>query len=584
MTKNKIVLISLAVALVALLVVYFLVVAPLLNEEVEPPVPQDGEGIYNNRLTVYTPLETSDILSIHIKNDKSEHEFVRQKNEKGEVTTVIKGYEKLSFDESIYTYLLSFATAPLSADNEPYRNLTDEQMREYGVTADTCQATMTVNYTDANGQAQKHVLRIGFSTFTASPTYYVAIEGRNSVYRFSSAVEGAVLYSICDYISPVIYMGYNSSSEAMIDITVFSISKGYLNDTSSLKPIIYLTGKPSVSAVDGTESTEYTAHIMDANGNIIKSTVADSDYVVNAIDVFYTTFLGDLVMALDPDDATLKKYGLGDDDFRYIVDARNKKGDVVSTFFISAPMTDPETEEVYYYTMAYQAGVPLLIRLPEQALIPENQFKDIESTVFDEDAVLNWAATNTVGAGLAEGIKPDDQYAGVKSVTVKAPIGTWKDGKLQNDGGMFQDTFYTNYVHDATNNLDVLMITSANGSYKDERVATGKEFNKFYYMLIAHPIPSRFNSMTEAEIAAKAVDENLLFTLYVELNDGRVQLLEYYQISSEYVMMRNTMGETVNGAIVMGETNTVFDTTRGQVIDYLQDSLIKLVTGVSIET
>jgi hypothetical protein len=152
MTKNKIVLISLAVALVALVVVYFLVVAPLLNDEVEPPVPVDGEGIFNNRLTVYAPIETENILSIHIKNDKSEHEFVRKKNEKNEVTTVIKGYEKLSFDESIYTYLLSFATAPLSADNEPYRNLTDEQMKEYGVTADTCQSTMTVYYKDANDQ------------------------------------------------------------------------------------------------------------------------------------------------------------------------------------------------------------------------------------------------------------------------------------------------------------------------------------------------------------------------------------------------------------------------------------------------
>ena len=584
MTKNKIVLISLAVALVALVIVYFLVVAPLLKDEVEPPVPVDGEGIFNNRLTVYAPIETENILSIHIKNGKSEHEFVRKKNEKNEVTTVIKGYEKLSFDESIYTYLLSFASAPLSADNEPYRNLTDEQMREYGVTADTCQSTMTVYYKDANGQEQKHVLRIGFSTFTASPTYYVALEGRNSVYRFSGAVEGAVLYSICDYIQPVVYVGYQSSSEAMIDITSFSITKGYLNDSSSLKPIIFLTGKPSVSAVDGTESTEYTAHVMDGNGNIIKSTAADADYVVNAIDLFYTSFLGDLVVALDPDDATLDEYGLGDDDFRYIVDARDKKGDVVHTFFISAPITDAETEEVYYYTLASQAGVPLLIRIPEQALIPQNQFKDMESTVFNEESVLNWAATNTVGAGLSEGIKPDEQYSGVKSVTVKAPIGTWKDGKLQNDGGMFQDTYYTVYKHNATTNQDILMITSQNGSYKDERWTTGKEFNKFYYMLIAHPIPSRFNSMTEAEIAEKATDKNLLFTLYVELNNGKVQLLEYYQISPEYVMMRNTTGETVDGAIVMGETKTVFDTTRGQVIDYLQDSLIKLITGVKIET
>lgn len=584
MTKNKIVLISLAVALVALVIVYFLVVAPLLNDEVEPPVPQDGEGLFNGRLTVYAPLQTENLLSINISNKTGEYEFVREKNDKNEYTTKIKGYEKLSFDESLYTYILSFATSPVSADNEPYRNLTDEQMKEYGVTADTCQSTMTVYYKDASGATQKYVLRIGYSSFTANKTYYVALDGRNSVYRFSGAAEGAVLYSICDYISPIIYAGYQNAAEAMIDITVFSISKGYLNDTSTLVPIIYLTGKPTVSEIDGTEGTTYMAHVMNDKGEIFKSTAADSDYVVNAMDIFYTSFYGDVVVAIDPDKATLDKYGLGDDDLRYIVDARDKKGDVVHTFFISAPIEDAETEEIFYYTLASQNGVPLLVRIPKQALIPPNQFKDMESTVFNEDSILNWAATNTIGAGLAEGIKPDEQYAGVKSVTVKAPIGTWKDGKLQNDGGMFQDTYYTNYVHDATKNLDILMITSQNGSYKDERVATGKEFNKFYYLLIAHPIPSRFNSMTEAEIAAKAVDENLLFTLYVELNDGRVQLLEYYQISSEYVMMRNTMGETVNGAIVMGETNTVFDTTRGQVIDYLQDSLIKLVTGVQIET
>ena len=366
----------------------------------------------------------------------------------------------------------------------------------------------------------------------------------------------------------------------MIEITHFSITQGYLK--GELKPIIYLTGTPATNA-DGTESTSYTCHVFDDKGNILKSTAADADYVVNAIDLFYTSFLGDLVVAIDPSKELLKEYGLGDDDFRYIINARDKNGDEISSFFISAPKTDPETEEVYYYTLAYQAGTPLLVRIPREAFVPQNQFKDIESTVFSEESVLNWAATNTVGAGLSEAIKPDEQYSGVKSVTVKAPIGTWKDGKLQNDGGMFQDTYYTNYVHEATKDIDILMITSANGSYQDERMATGKEFNKFYYQLIAHPIPSRFNAMTEAEIAEKATDDNLLFTLYVELNDGRVQLLEYYQISSEYVMMRNTMGKTVNGAVVMEETKTVFDTTRGQVIDYLQDSLIKLVTGVKID-
>ena len=72
MTKNKIVLISLAVALVALVVVYFVAVAPLLNEEVVPPEPQDGEGVFNNRLTVYEPFEGDQLISISVKNKKGE--------------------------------------------------------------------------------------------------------------------------------------------------------------------------------------------------------------------------------------------------------------------------------------------------------------------------------------------------------------------------------------------------------------------------------------------------------------------------------------------------------------------------------
>ena len=579
MTKNKIVLITMAALLVALVVVYFLFVAPLLNTEVELPTPQDGEGIFGTRLTVYEPITQDQLVSINVKNKKGEFTFITEHLSDGKKKVYLEQYKDLEYDRNYYAYLLSYALNPSSADNEPFRGLTDEQMKEYGVTPDTCQATMKVTFKDKDGTEKTHTLRIGHPTFTASTTYYVSIDGRNSVYRFSAAAETCILIGLEEYIAPIVYVGdYENSAMAMIDITRLFIFK---NDgaTGTSKPLVVLTGTPFVSE-EGTASTKYTLFITNEKGEIVKNTLADTDYVINAIDLFYTKFYGDLVVEISPDEATLDAYGLGKNDITYLIDAYDTDGKQIHSFVISDLIYDEELKAKFSYTLAYQAGVPLLVRIPEQALIPQNQFKDKESPVFAEDKLINWAATNTVGTGLREALQSDGKkYVGVKKITIRVPDMTVKGTYYD----MFEETFNIRYEFDAKQQLDILKVTSDHGFYKDESNERIKEFNRLYSILISHPIPQRFNTMSEEDIAAKVADaSNFMYCITVELNDGRVLKYEGYRISTEYVMMRCTEGKYVNGVLTMSETQTIFDTTRSQVTNYLYKGLAQLVNGETV--
>lgn len=602
-TKNKIVFISLAVLLIALTVVYFVVIAPLLNEEVEIPEPQDGEGLYNNSLTIYEPLEESNLISIRVKNEKGEYTFKRVSDGDGTFSTVIQGYEKLIYDETYYAFLRSYALAPITVDNQVFRDCTEAQMKEYGVTADTCLATFEVKYKDANGATQTHVMRIGYAAFTASPTYYVSIDGRNHVYRFSHAVEGSILLSLSDYISPIIFSGYKSSSEAFIDIKTFSISKGTLTD---FKPYIVITNNRIADEIEGengqTEtyySAESTFHIMQGS-KIIKSTAADYDYALNSIALFYTNFLGDKCIAINPDKATLEKYGLGDDDERYIINAMRHPltpEDIAAgaeeftlpTFFLSKPIYDEDEKATFYYTVAYQSDIPILVRIPESAFIPQNQFKDVESIVFDENKSINWAATNTIGSGLKEALdgSAGAKYHGIKELTIKVPTSVYQYG---------EETFYIEYVYDEEQGANIPKITTKSGRYKDLSDVKHKPFNQFYYTLVTRPLAQRFNTLEESVIdEILANPANNLYTVEAVLNlkDGethnKVQRFEYYKInsgtvtSSEYVIIHVVEGYyDGNGNFVTESEKTVFDTTKNQITDYIHKDFVALMNGTFV--
>ena len=382
-----------------------------------------------------------------------------------------------------------------------------------------------------------------------------------------------------------------------MDIKTFSIFKGTLSDFT---PYIALRNdifEDTSITEDGKEevyqSVNSTFYIM-KDGKILNATVADYTYCINAIGVFYTRFLGDKCIAIDPDDATLAKYGLGKDDIRYIVNAQrqeNPDGSVADDFIlptlvISQPIYDTEEKANFYYTVAYQGDISMLIRIPESALIPQNQIKDETSVVFNEDKLINWAATNTLGTGLKEALdgSVSSKYVGIKSLTIKVPTSVYEFG---------EETFYVNHVFDEEQNANIIKITTKSGRYTDTSNEKHKPFNQFYYTLISYPIVSRFNTLDKSVIEEiLANPENNLYTVEAVLNPAegetvsKVQRFEYYKINSstvtstEYVIIHVTEGYyDGNGSFVTESEKTVFDTTKSQITDYIHKDFVALMEG-----
>ncbi len=567
--KNKIVLITLAVVLVALLIVYFVAVAPLLDGEgVVYPIPQDGEGLNRTTLMLYPEIDQEDLVSIHVKNKDGEYTFKQVFDDKGKASIVIDGYEKLEYDTGVLSYLTLYALTPVIADNQPYRNLTDEQMAEYGVTEDTCQASMTVTYKDGD-QVKTKVIRIGHRAFTASETYYVALEGRNTAYRFTGLVRPSILSKLEDYIIPLISNIYPSASEAVIDMNRFSILKG---TSDNLKPYILLTGETFYNSED-VASVEYTYHILNDQGKIVKSTPADLSYAMYSISLFYTQLVGDKVVCIDPDTAKLDEYGLGENDIIYAVTGSYKDGDLVPMFFSQA-FYDEDIKQNVYYTLVDKDGVGVIMRVPESSLIPKTQTRDEESVVFNEDKNINWVATNSLGAGFDQAIQGDHKWAGVDNLTIKVPTSVYSHGK---------ETFFIDYITNQKNE-SILQVTSASGRYEDKGPEKIKTFNHFFAVLITYPSGVRLNNMSEDEIAAAMTDANFMYSIEAEMNDGTMQKYEYYSISTEYVMVCVTEGEKDSGGqITWNKTRCVFDTSRGQILDAIYVAFNQLMSGEEID-
>ena len=101
--------------LLALILVYAFLVAPLLKDDGKVKIPPEiFDGEFTNGMTVslYAPISDADLLEIAVKNDTGEYAFIQQKDENGKISMVIKGHEKLAYDNAVYAYLSVFAKEP----------------------------------------------------------------------------------------------------------------------------------------------------------------------------------------------------------------------------------------------------------------------------------------------------------------------------------------------------------------------------------------------------------------------------------------------------------------------------------------
>lgn len=578
--KKKIILIvALLLVLIALIFVYIFVVLPLMEEEPEPvdppPYVAPGEGLYNNTMiTIYPQLDKQSINYLEIKNQHGTYAFHKyyDSSMEGEEMRLL-GHEGVEPESSLYAVLIAYVYLPVSYQshteaNAPMRDQTEEQMRVFGVTEDTCTASYTVGYEKENGETAYYTVYIGNATLTSETTYYVALKGRNTVYRFhQEGVENCMLIPVEDYISPIVYqhkdVGKKQSAEIVDAIEAFELAVANF-DGNSIKSLLQIF-KSQKS--DGILSSYDLVYTNVATGNWEK-TSADTTKVTNSLTALYTTFVGDKVVCLSPTNEDLAKYGLDANSDTYMVKAQlsEDKEDTFS-FRISKQI------DGYYYTLSnfYGDDTTLVVR------IPEGNLSFLES---EGKAVFSWASTDISGLFYEYLLKNEDPYApGMKGMRVKIQKRNDKTGEIiycvedvisiepNGQGGVI-----------ATTESGIKFETKVNGNGEKEN-----EFTDFYRMLIYFPNPTEMNTMTKEERAAvKADSSSLIFEFVAQDNDNNLFRFSYYQIgTSVNVMIESETGKMVNGVEQWDGAEVVFNTSLSQ-IDILRVSFQKLLNGEDI--
>lgn len=549
MKKKKITLIILCVCLVVISVVYFAVVAPLIDsgdggDETDTPEAVDGEGIYLKKISLYPEIDKSLVTSIEVENEKGTFSFVKTwDKDKGKYEMKLDGHEKLSYDSTYYAYLIAYVCSPSTIDVEPMRNLTNEDMEQYGVTEELCLAKYTVTYEDENGEKKSYTVRIGEKAPTSSTTYYVAVDGRNSVYRMQDGVEKSLLLSLEDYVTPIV-LGekYNNSSEALL---------------ATNQIFVYTSDGLPIWQVTADEKTETTATFKLTYPRVA---LADANYLLKIVNYLYCGFSGEATVCTNVTDEALKEYGLSPDDKAYLISADFDDGQTIS-------LAMSEAVDGYRYLVSYFYGEDAEIIVK----IPDEKCTFLKS---DDASLLKLAATNTVQAGFYKYINANEEagQSGVKNISIKMLIGD----------ETFEDTFILNF------DGDDLTVTSKSGKYtfKDDNNAELKkdinQFRNFYSYLTTYPMSVRFNRNTVEEIKDIRKEENIIFELVVEMNDGELLKYTYYKIDSSagYAMRETASGTSADG---LGGSDIVFDVAIEQ-INKIASALKKLINGEKVNT
>ena len=581
-SRNKIIIISiLAAVLVGLIFVYIFAVAPLLEPEPEVPTPPPyvapGEGLYNNLMvTVYPQLDKSNITYLEISNKNGTYAFHKYYDNTMEAEDMrIKGHEAIDFDQSLYSMLIAYVYLPVSYQsniekNAPMRGVSDEQMRIYGVTEDTCQASYTVGYEDGSGETKYHTVYIGHATYTDETTYYVALKGRNSVYRFhQEGVETCMMAGIEDYLSPLVYRKFKNTQTAMLSIDRFGlgiIRKG--TDT----PELLVQIEKNHRTLDGTSNMYDLLYQSRGTGKITK-TGASAEQVSNAFTALYTTLMGDKVVCLAPTAEDFEKYGLGIDDECYLIEA----------YFLNLDENGNEIEggeqdsfairmsqliDGYYYTLssAYGEGNTMIIRIPQSTLTFLGT---------DDKAIFEWAGTDISSLFYEYLVRnEDDGQAGIFELAVRIQRKNDKTGAIDYD---ISHSF--SIREDGNGSVTAIQ---DNGT-KYETVDSANQFTDFYTWLIRLPAPSEFNNMTQDEIDALMADDSaIVFQLYARNNDDEIFRYTYYQIGNSLSVMAVTeKGKMDGGYMVWGEPQVNFNVTLSH-IDILRTKFQDLISGKDV--
>lgn len=218
MTKKQINLsIILGVVFLVLLLAYFIVLRPILNEaapNTKDPVqldPGEVEGA-NDRIMLFPQVERASIKSIEVKNSHGGYKFVRKDN-----TFVIEGAEGTEYSAELFSTLVTDCGYTLS--KVKVANDNPDKLSVYGLDEESNPAY----YILTTVEGAQHKVWVG-TVIPSNGGYYVRYEGRNTVYVLDTTLETTVLAPIESFVTPVVVMPTSLTTYFLIDD--FAIYKG----------------------------------------------------------------------------------------------------------------------------------------------------------------------------------------------------------------------------------------------------------------------------------------------------------------------------------------------------------------------
>ena len=201
--QQRIVAIVLGALFVVLTVLYFTVVQPMLVEdpvETEPLETVEGEAVgTNNRYLIFPQVERSGIQSVEVHNEFGSYTFYRDASDAFQ----LKGYEGMQYDQELFASFVVSSGYPL-AMMKITDNATPEQMAEYGL--DDPQAYWILTTTTG----EVYQVNVGDILVTAGG-YYVALDGRETVYILSTTLADTILQPVEKMITPLLTAGMSQN-------------------------------------------------------------------------------------------------------------------------------------------------------------------------------------------------------------------------------------------------------------------------------------------------------------------------------------------------------------------------------------
>ena len=181
MIKNqkRIILIG-AIVLIALIPIYFFVIAPLLKVEtpvVEPPTLLPGEVLgANNRILMFEHVERAAIQSIEVHNEKGDYKFYLD----DDGNFYIKGMKGAPYNLELFSSLIVSAGNTLTLQRVTEKC---EDFSAYGLSGADKPAWYVLTKTDGT----QHKVWIG-NAVPSDGGYYVRYDGRDAVYVLDSSI------------------------------------------------------------------------------------------------------------------------------------------------------------------------------------------------------------------------------------------------------------------------------------------------------------------------------------------------------------------------------------------------------------